>query len=112
VKRLDLDEELPNLDRVGSRTSLEEENRLEVRPELKLLGLNLFARLGGSVVVVVVAVLKLNLDLVLVCVVLGLGFAVAGVVGLLFSLALDRDLVRSLVALVVGSGTSEGACLL
>lgn len=55
-----------NLVRGGSRESLVEENRLEVRPELKLLGLNLLAGLGATVVVVVVAVLKLNLDLVLV----------------------------------------------
>jgi hypothetical protein len=106
------EDEVPNLDREGSREdSLAEENRLEV----KLLGLlNKLADLGASVVVVVFAVLKLNLDLVLVfLLVLGLGLDVVVVNAAgEFNLARDLDLVRSLVALVVVSGTSDGACLL
>ena len=82
--------------------------------ELKLLGRGLKFRRGGAVVVVVVVFLKLNLDLVLEGMVLDLGRDVGDEVDgvLLFSLALDLDLVRSGVALVVGSGTSEMACLL
>ena len=86
--------------------------------ELKLLGRGLKFRRGGAVVVVVVVFLKLNLDLVLEGILLegvldlgrDVGDEVDGV--LLLSLALDLDLVRSGVALVVGSGTSGGACLL
>ena len=103
------EEELPNL---LLEESLEGLKRL-LLPELKLLGLGLKFLLGAAVVVVVVAVLKLNLDLVL-GMVLDLGRDVGDEVDgvLLFNLALDLDLVRSGVALVVGSGTSEGACLL
>jgi len=113
VKLFFIGDELPNLDRVGD-SLLEEENLLEVLPELKVLGLNLLGFLGDSVVVVVLdLVLKLNLDLVRVWVVLGLGLdVVADAFVLDGNLDLDLDLVRSLVALVVGSGTSEGACLL
>ena len=103
------EEELPNL---LLEESLEGLKRL-LLPELKLLGLGLKFLLGAAVVVVVVAVLKLNLDLVL-GMVLDLGRDVGDEVDgvLLFNLALDLDLVRRGVALVVGSGTSEGACLL
>jgi len=106
------EDELPNLLLEGSR-SLVGLKRL-LLPELKLLGRGLKFRLGGAVVVVVVAFLKLNLDLVLEGMVLDLGRDVGDEVDgvLLFNLALDLDLVRSGVALVVGSGTSEGACLL
>lgn len=106
------EDELPNLLLEGSR-SLVGLKRL-LLPELKLLGRGLKFRLGGAVVVVVVAFLKLNLDLVLEGMVLDLGRDVGDEVDgvLLFNLALDLDLVRRGVALVVGSGTSEGACLL
>ena len=105
---MDEEEELPNL---LLEESLEGLKRL-LLPELKLLGLGLKFLLGAAVVVVVVAVLKLNLDLVL-GMVLDLGRDVGDEVDvLLFNLALDLDLVRSGVALVVGSGTSEMACLL
>ena len=105
------EDELPNLLLEGSR-SLVGLKRL-LLPELKLLGRGLKFRLGGAVVVVVVGFLKLNLDLVL-GMVLDLGRDVGDEVDgvLLFNLALDLDLVRSGVALVVGSGTSEMACLL
>jgi len=107
------EEELPNLLLEEDSRSLEGVKRL-LLPELKLLGRGLKFRLGGAVVVVVVGFLKLNLDLVLEGMVLDLGRDVGDEVDgvLLFNLALDLDLVRSGVALVVGSGTSEGACLL
>lgn len=107
------EDELPNLPLEGSRSRVGLKRLL--LPELKLLGRGLKFRLGGAVVVVVVALLlKLNLDLVLEGMVLDLGRDVGDEVDgvLLFNLALDLDLVRSGVALVVGSGTSEGACLL
>ena len=106
------EDELPNLLLEESRSRLGVKRLLL---ELKLLGRGLKFRLGGAVVVVVVALLlKLNLDLVLEGMVLDLGRDVGDEVDgvLLFNLALDLDLVRSGVALVVGSGTSEGACLL
>ena len=106
------EDELPNLLLEGSRSRVGLKRLL---PELKLLGRGLKFRLGGAVVVVVVALLlKLNLDLVLEGMVLDLGRDVGDEVDgvLLFNLALDLDLVRSGVALVVGSGTSEMACLL
>lgn len=100
------EDELPNrfLDKEG-------ENLLVLLlPELKLRGLCLKLRLGVGVVVDVVVLLKLNLDLVLEWSALVLeGDEVDA--GLLVNLALDLDLVRS-GALVVGSGTSEVACLL
>ena len=104
------EDELPNLLLEGSRSRVGLKRLL-----LKLLGRGLKFRLGGAVVVVVVALLlKLNLDLVLEGMVLDLGRDVGEEVDgvLLFNLALDLDLVRSGVALVVGSGTSGGACLL
>lgn len=100
------EEELPNrfLDKEG------ENLLLLLLPELKLRGLCLKLRLGVGVVVDVVVLLKLNLDLVLEWSALVLeGDEVDA--GLLVNLALDLDLVRS-GALVVGSGTSEVACLL
>ena len=106
------EDELPNLLLEGSRSRVGLKRLL--LPELKLLGRGLKFRLGGAVVVVVVGLLlKLNLDLVL-GMVLDLGRDVGDEVDgvLLFNLALDLDLVRSGVALVVGSGTSEMACLL
>lgn len=101
------EEELPNrfLDKEG------ENLLLVLLPELKLRGRCLKLRLGVGVVVDVVVLLKLNLDLVLEWSALVLeGDEVDA--GLLVNLALDLDLVRSGVALVVGSGTSEVACLL
>jgi len=105
------EDELPNLLLEESRSRLGVKRLLL---ELKLLGRGLKFRRGGAVVVVVVVFLKLNLDLVLEGMVLDLGRDVGDEVDgvLLFSLALDLDLVRSGVALVVGSGTSGGACLL
>jgi len=108
------DKELPNLEFLEE--SLEDslagvKRFLELVPKLRGRGLKL--RLGVGVVVVVVAVLKLNLDLVLNGTVLDL--EVGGEVvlaGVLVNLALDLDLERSGVALVVGSGTSKAACLL
>ena len=109
------EDELPNLLLEESRSRLGVKRLLL---ELKLLGRGLKFRRGGAVVVVVVLFLKLNLDLVLEGILLegvldlgrDVGDEVDGV--LLLSLALDLDLVRSGVALVVGSGTSGGACLL